>query len=79
MVKKFENFFKRFYLLIIFIFLYAPIITLMIFSFNDSKSMAHWNGFTLDWYKQLFNNDALMTALYYTVLIAILSSVTAFK
>lgn len=77
MVNKFENFIKRFYLIIIFIFLYAPIITLMIFSFNDSKSMAHWNGFTLDWYKSLFSNDSLMTALYYTILIAILSSVIA--
>ena len=47
MVKKLESFIKRFYLLIIFVFLYTPIVTLMIFSFNDSKSTAKWNGFTL--------------------------------
>lgn len=75
MVNKFESFIKRFYLIIVFIFLYAPIITLMIFSFNESKSMAHWGGFSLKWYSELFQNDRIMNALYYTVLIAIISSV----
>ena len=77
MVSKLENFIKRFYLLIIFLFLYTPIITLMIFSFNNSKTMGKWSGFTLKWYKELFSNDRLMSALYYTVLIAILASVIA--
>lgn len=77
MVSKFEKFIKKFYLLIVFIFLYTPIITLMIFSFNDSKSMAKWNGFTFKWYGELLNNDRIMSALYYTVLIALLSSIIA--
>ncbi|MGN0144360.1 MAG: ABC transporter permease [Clostridium sp.] len=75
MVNKIENFIKRFYLFIIFLFLYTPIITLMIFSFNDSKTMGKWNGFTLKWYEQLFNNHRLMSALYYTVVIALLASI----
>ena len=75
MVKTIENFIKRFYLIIIFIFLYAPIVTLMIFSFNNSKSMAKWEGFTLKWYGELFQNSNIMNALYYTILIAILASV----
>lgn len=75
MVKKNSKFLQRFYLVLIFIFLYAPIITLMIFSFNKSKSMANWSGFTLEWYKQLFQNESLMSALYYTILVAVLSSV----
>ena len=54
MVSRFENFIKRFYLAIIFIFLYAPIVTLIVFSFNDSKSMGSWHGFTLKWYGELF-------------------------
>ena len=53
MVNRLHNFIKRFYLIIIFIFLYAPIVTLMVFSFNNSKSMGHWSGFTLKWYKSL--------------------------
>lgn len=75
MVKKIENFIKRFYLFIIFLFLYTPIITLMVFSFNDSKTMGKWTGFTLKWYQQLFNNHRLMSALYYTVIIALLASI----
>ena len=77
MGKKFESFIKRFYLLIIFVFLYTPIVTLMIFSFNDSKSMGKWSGFTLKWYTQLFQNDRIMNALKYTLIIAIVASVVA--
>ena len=75
MVKKIENFIKRFYLFIIFLFLYTPIITLMVFSFNDSKTMGKWTGFTLKWYQQLFNNHRFMSALYYTIIIALLASI----
>ena len=75
MVNKFENFIKRFYLILVFIFLYIPIITLMVFSFNESRSMAKWGGFSLHWYSELFNNDKIMSALYYTIVIAIISSV----
>ena len=77
MVKKLESFIKRFYLLIIFVFLYTPIVTLMIFSFNDSKSTAKWNGFTLRWYSELFQNTRIMDALKYTLIIAVLASIIA--
>lgn len=60
-----------------YIFLYAPIVSLAIFSFNDSKSMAKWNGFSLRWYKELFQNERILDALYYTLLIAIIASVIA--
>lgn len=75
MVAKLEKFIKRFYLIIIFLFLYTPILTLMVFSFNESKTMGKWTGFTFKWYLELFNNNRLMSALYYTVLIALLASV----
>ncbi|MCR4943333.1 MAG: ABC transporter permease [Clostridium sp.] len=77
MVKKNNKFFQKLYLVLIFIFLYAPIVTLMVFSFNKSKSMANWSGFTLSWYKQLFENENLMNALYYTILVAVVSSVVS--
>ena len=48
--------------------------TLAIFSFNNSKSMAVWNGFTLDWYHTLFQNERMISALYYTLLVAILAT-----
>jgi spermidine/putrescine transport system permease protein len=50
---------------------------LAVFSFNDSKSMAHWGGFTFKWYKQLIHNDSIMSALYYTLIVAIISSIVA--
>ncbi len=77
MVKKLESFIKRFYLILIFIFLYTPIITLMVFSFNDSKSMGRWNGFTLRWYSELFQNARIMNALKYTLIIAVVASIIA--
>lgn len=77
MVNKLERFIKRFYLFIIFLFLYTPIFTLIVFSFNDSKSMGKWSGFTLKWYGQLFQNDRIMNALYITVILAVISSVIA--
>ena len=74
---KLESFIKRFYLILLFIFLYTPIVTLMVFSFNDSKSMGKWSGFTLRWYSQLFQNARIMEALKYTIIIAVISSVVA--
>ena len=47
---------SRLFLVLMFLFLYAPIFVLIVFSFNDSKSNAVWGGFTLDWYAQLLEN-----------------------
>ncbi|MBS7148593.1 ABC transporter permease [Intestinibacter bartlettii] len=71
MIKKI---FSNVYLFLVFVFLYLPIVTLAIFSFNNSKSMAVWNGFTLDWYYTLFQNERMISALYYTLLVAILAT-----
>lgn len=71
------RFFKRFYIFLVFAFLYAPIIVLIVFSFNDSKSRGHWSGFTFKWYKELFRDQQIMKALYYTLLVAVVSSILA--
>ena len=65
------------YIGIVLAFLYAPIVVLMVFSFNASKSRANWQGFTLDWYRQLFSNDALMSSLYTTLLCGFLAALVA--
>jgi spermidine/putrescine transport system permease protein len=57
--------------------MYAPIITLIVLSFNKSKSRAKWGGFTLKWYAGLFENETIMAALRNTLLIATLSAVIA--
>jgi len=68
---------KKFYILTIFAFLYAPIFVLIVFSFNNSKSRGNWNGFTLKWYMELLRDRQILSALYYTVIIAIISSLIA--
>lgn len=68
---------KNFYIFLIFLFLYAPIVTLIILSFNASKTRARWGGFTLSWYAALFQNDAIMEALLNTLSIALIASVLA--
>ena len=59
-----------FYMVLILIFLYAPILTMMVLSFNQSKSRARWGGFTLDWYLQMFDSRSIMSALSTTLIIA---------
>ena len=56
-------------------FLYAPIVLLILYSFNDSKSRASWGGFTLRWYKELFSDAAIMSALGTTLSIGVLAAV----
>lgn len=68
---------KRFYVVLIFIFLYAPIGTLIVLSFNESRSRAKWGGFTFKWYVELFKNRDIMEALYTTLAIAFISSLIA--
>jgi spermidine/putrescine transport system permease protein len=68
---------KKIYIALIFIFLYAPILTLMVLSFNASKTRAKWGGFTFKWYISLFQNREIMEALGNTLLIAVVSSLAA--
>ena len=70
-----EKYINRLYAFLIFLFLYAPIIVLIIFSFNDSKSRGNWNGFTLKWYIELFKDREVLKALYNTILIAVSSAI----
>lgn len=72
-----KNFVYKSYLALIFILLYAPIATLIVLSFNASKTRAKWGGFTLKWYYELFQNDAILEALYNTLIIALLSALIA--
>lgn len=66
--------FSAAYLVLIFAFLYAPIAVLAVFSFNNARSVAFWDGFSLKWYGELFRDRQIMKALYYTVVVALLSA-----
>lgn len=68
---------RNIYLGLILFLMYAPIVTLIVLSFNVSKSRAKWGGFTLHWYSSLFQDKAIMAALYNTLLIALVSAILA--
>ncbi|MGB4045370.1 MAG: ABC transporter permease [Halanaerobiales bacterium] len=72
-----KRFLTKSYAALIYLFLYAPILILIVFSFNASKSRGNWAGFTLKWYIELFQDRQIMRALYYTMIIAVLSAVIA--
>ena len=68
---------ENFYLALIMIFLYAPIATLMVLSFSNSKSRTQWGGFTLRWYGEMFESATIMNALQNTLVIAFASALIA--
>lgn len=72
-----KKFLKVFYLALIVLFLYLPIGTLMVLSFNEGKSMNAWQGFSTKWYAEMFRNQEIMEALGNTLTIALWASVIA--
>ena len=76
-MNKLKRFFQDFYLVLVLIFLYAPIAVMMVLSFNSSKSRSQWGGFTTQWYREMFESPVIMEALYNTLIIAFLSALIA--
>lgn len=72
-----RKFVEKLYTALIFIFLYAPIVVMMVFSFNDSKLRGKWAGFTLNWYVELFQNPEIISAVRTTLIVGIVSTVVA--
>jgi spermidine/putrescine transport system permease protein len=72
-----KKIFGNIYVLIIMLFLYLPILTLIALSFNDAKSMSVWTGFSLHWYQELFQSRLMMGAIVNTFSIAILAALIA--
>ena len=72
-----KNFLSKFYMLIIFALLYAPIIVLIIFSFNEAGSLNEFSGFSFKWYAELFKDEKAFTALKNSLILAVSSSLIA--
>ena len=72
-----RKYLQKIYLALIFILLYAPIVTLVVLSFNQSKTRAKWGGFTLKSYIELSQNEQIMSAFYTTLIIAFVSAAIA--
>ena len=68
---------SKIYTGLVFAFLYAPIIVMILFSFNTTSSTSVFSGFSLQWYKSLFEDEATLRALYNTIILAVSSSVVA--
>lgn len=75
--KRDVRFGSRFFMALTGIFLYAPIVLLIVFSFNAGNSNTVWKGFSLMWYAKLFQNRIIMQSVYTTLLVSLLATVIA--
>ena len=73
-MEKKNSIFGKLYLALIMAFFYLPILYVVFFSFNRSKSLTRFTGFSLRWYENMFNNRSILEAIYYTVLCAVLAT-----
>ena len=76
-VKKQRRFPSSLWIVFALAFLYLPLVIMAVFSFNDSKSLSSWSGFSLRWYQELFVNQQMIDAIIVSVSIAILSTVVS--
>ena len=76
-MKKKTNLGNRLLIGIVFFFLYAPILLLIFFSFNDANSSVIWQGFSLRWYTKLFQNQLIIQSVYNTLLVSALATIIA--
>lgn len=73
-MKKKTNRFSSFYLSLFFIVLYFPVLSVILYSFNLSPSTAQWTGFSLDWYRELFNDKVIAEAFKISIQVALITS-----
>ena len=62
------------YLLVVLLFIYLPIAYVVLFSFNDSKSLTNFTGFSLRWYENMFQDRTMLQSIYYTVIVAVIAT-----
>ena len=70
-----NSFLANFYLFMVFFFLFAPIVVMILFSFNEGRSTSVYEGFSLKWYGELLANEAILEAIRNTLLLAVSSSI----
>lgn len=73
--KPFWNFFTSGYLILVLLFIYLPIAYMMVFSFNDSKSMISFSGFSFRWYEAMLENREMLESIKYTIIVAVIATV----
>lgn len=77
MMNKKRSSLSKFYLVLVMAFFYLPIIYVVLFSFNSSRSLSNFTGFSLQWYQKMFATRAMMESIYYSVLIAVIATLVS--
>ena len=75
--RKLSRFFSAGYLILILLFVYLPIIYLVLFSFNEGKSQTNFTGFSLRWYESMFRDRTMLESIYVTLIVAVVSTVVS--
>jgi len=76
-MNKLSRFLSKSYVWLVMLFFYVPIFYVMLFSFNQSKSLTKFTGFSLQWYQKMFESRSIREAIYYTVIIAVIATVVS--
>jgi len=66
-----------FIMILMILFFYLPILFMIVFSFNSSKSLTHFTGFSMQWYTKMLSNNAMMESLYITIIVAIIATIVS--
>ena len=66
---------SKIFMILMMIFFYAPIVYIIIFSFNSSRSLTNFDGFSLRWYEKMFNDRTMIESVVYSIVIAVLSTI----
>lgn len=74
-VKQKKKVFRTVYMVLLTVFFYAPILYIIVFSFNSTKSLTKMHGFSLQWYEKMFNDSSMMESVIVTIVIAVLATI----
>lgn len=73
-MKERKQIFSKIFMILLLIFFYLPIVYIIVFSFNGSRSLTHLDGFSLRWYQKMFHDKTMMESVLYTIVIALLAT-----
>lgn len=76
-MKKDNRLFGKSLMILMVLFFYLPIVFMIVFSFNSSKSLTHFTGFSLEWYTRMLKNSSMMESLYTTIIVAIIATIVS--
>ena len=75
--KRSWNFFTSGYLMLVLAFIYLPILYVIVFSFNEGKSMLTFSGFSFRWYEAMFENREMLESIKYTIIVAVIATLVS--